>query len=143
LRAHQSSSPPPSSLIVIPSTPVQSFHPFSSDHLILETFFIPFLIHLLKQLILITFAESDNNNNAVVVTEKKSPNQQPVQAIAADENVASSPTTTISMENMLRFFDSPLWWGFVLVQLISIVLVFNLEECSPIVLFSWWRNKIS
>lgn len=31
----------------------------------------------------------------------------------------------------------------ILVQLISFVLVLNIEECSPLVLFSWWRNKIS
>lgn len=31
----------------------------------------------------------------------------------------------------------------ILIQLISFVLVLNIEECSPLVLFSWWRNKIS
>lgn len=31
----------------------------------------------------------------------------------------------------------------ILLQLISFVLVLNIEECSPLVLFSWWRNKIS
>lgn len=31
----------------------------------------------------------------------------------------------------------------ILVQMISFVLVLNIEECSPLVLFSWWRNKIS
>lgn len=28
-------------------------------------------------------------------------------------------------------------------MLLFAVLVFNIEECSPLVLFSWWRNKIS
>lgn len=31
----------------------------------------------------------------------------------------------------------------IMIQLISFVLVLNIEECSPLVLFSWWRNKIS
>lgn len=31
----------------------------------------------------------------------------------------------------------------ILIQLFSFVLVLNIEECSPLVLFSWWRNKIS
>lgn len=30
-----------------------------------------------------------------------------------------------------------------LMQLIPFVLVYCIEECSPLVLFSWWRNKIS
>lgn len=30
-----------------------------------------------------------------------------------------------------------------LLQLIPFVLVYYIEECSPLVLFSWWRNKIS
>jgi len=31
----------------------------------------------------------------------------------------------------------------ILLQMISFILVYNIEECSPLVLFSWWRNKIS
>lgn len=31
----------------------------------------------------------------------------------------------------------------ILLQLIPFVLVYYIEECSPLVLFSWWRNKIS
>lgn len=31
----------------------------------------------------------------------------------------------------------------ILLQLIPFVLVYCIEECSPLVLFSWWRNKIS
>lgn len=34
-------------------------------------------------------------------------------------------------------------FSIILIQLISFVLVLNIEECSPLVLFSWWRNKIS
>lgn len=28
-------------------------------------------------------------------------------------------------------------------QMIPYVLIYCIEECSPLVLFSWWRNKIS
>lgn len=43
-----------------------------------------------------------------------------------------------------RLIDLPtVLFTIILVQLISFVLVLNIEECSPLVLFSWWRNKIS
>lgn len=29
------------------------------------------------------------------------------------------------------------------IQMIPYVLIYCIEECSPLVLFSWWRNKIS
>lgn len=43
-----------------------------------------------------------------------------------------------------RLLDLPaVLFSIILIQLISFVLVLNIEECSPLVLFSWWRNKIS
>lgn len=43
-----------------------------------------------------------------------------------------------------KLLDLPVILFFIiLIQLISFVLVLNIEECSPLVLFSWWRNKIS
>lgn len=43
-----------------------------------------------------------------------------------------------------KFLDLPaILCSIILIQLISFVLVLNIEECSPLVLFSWWRNKIS
>lgn len=43
-----------------------------------------------------------------------------------------------------KFLDLPaVLFSIILIQLISFVLVLNIEECSPLVLFSWWRNKIS
>lgn len=37
----------------------------------------------------------------------------------------------------------PLLTALTCVQLLPFVLVYCIEECSPLVLFSWWRNKIS
>lgn len=37
----------------------------------------------------------------------------------------------------------PMLAAFTVVQLLPFVLVYCIEECSPLVLFSWWRNKIS
>uniref|UniRef100_A0A182K1I2 Uncharacterized protein n=1 Tax=Anopheles christyi TaxID=43041 RepID=A0A182K1I2_9DIPT len=42
-----------------------------------------------------------------------------------------------------KLLDLPVLFAICFVQLISFVLVLNIEECSPLVLFSWWRNKIS
>lgn len=43
-----------------------------------------------------------------------------------------------------KLLDLPaVLFSIILIQLISFVLVLNIEECSPLVLFSWWRNKIS
>lgn len=43
-----------------------------------------------------------------------------------------------------KLLDLPaILFSIILIQLISFVLVLNIEECSPLVLFSWWRNKIS
>uniref|UniRef100_A0A182JGK7 Uncharacterized protein n=1 Tax=Anopheles atroparvus TaxID=41427 RepID=A0A182JGK7_ANOAO len=58
--------------------------------------------------------------------------------------------TTTADYNELQFhgqlkqmLDLPILFAICFVQLISFVLVLNIEECSPVVLFSWWRNKIS
>lgn len=37
----------------------------------------------------------------------------------------------------------PLLAALTCVQILPFVLVYCIEECSPLVLFSWWRNKIS
>lgn len=43
-----------------------------------------------------------------------------------------------------KLLDLPaVLFSIILIQLFSFVLVLNIEECSPLVLFSWWRNKIS
>lgn len=42
-----------------------------------------------------------------------------------------------------KLLDLPFLFAICFAQLISFVLVLNIEECSPLVLFSWWRNKIS
>lgn len=43
-----------------------------------------------------------------------------------------------------KLLDLPaVLFSIILIQMISFVLVLNIEECSPLVLFSWWRNKIS
>lgn len=58
--------------------------------------------------------------------------------------------TTTTDYNELQFYgqlkqmlDLPILFAICFIQLISFVLVLNIEECSPLVLFSWWRNKIS
>lgn len=58
--------------------------------------------------------------------------------------------TTAADYNELQFYDQlkqmidlPILFAICFIQLISFVLVLNIEECSPLVLFSWWRNKIS
>lgn len=58
--------------------------------------------------------------------------------------------TTTADYNQLQFYgqlkqmlDLPILFAICFIQLISFVLVLNIEECSPLVLFSWWRNKIS
>ncbi|XP_058061027.1 uncharacterized protein LOC131211542 [Anopheles bellator] len=60
------------------------------------------------------------------------------------------PATVPDYEEQLQFYgkmrqllDLPILFAICFVQLISFVLVLNIEECSPLVLFSWWRNKIS
>jgi hypothetical protein len=42
-----------------------------------------------------------------------------------------------------KLLDLPILFAIIFVHLISFVLVLNIEQCSPLVLFSWWRNKIS
>lgn len=68
--------------------------------------------------------------------------------------IATTTTTTATQPDYgeLQFYgqlkkllDLPVLFAICFVQLISfvLVLVLNIEECSPLVLFSWWRNKIS
>lgn len=40
-------------------------------------------------------------------------------------------------------FDLSLIFAFLIMQIISWIFIFDLDEYSPLVLFSWWRNKIS
>ncbi|GAB0097124.1 hypothetical protein DMENIID0001_127240 [Sergentomyia squamirostris] len=71
-------------------------------------------------------------------------NQQQQQQKSHHSNVLlpGSHTATRFMD-FAQFFDIPIIFGMVLIQLISIAVVFNAEEYSPLLLFSWWRNKIS
>jgi hypothetical protein len=118
----------------------QALLPLSNELLVFQTIFIPFLFHILKQLILMT---TGCDSQPPTPPTANTDNKKLVPITGGPIAKAQPPASARSMENLLMFFDSPLWLGFILVQLISIVLVFNLEECSPIVLFSWWRNKIS
>lgn len=72
-----------------------------------------------------------------------------IEQQAMDEMKATPPPPPPDC-NELQFYgqlkkllDLPVLFAICFVQLISFVLVLNIEECSPLVLFSWWRNKIS
>lgn len=62
---------------------------------------------------------------------------------------STSTTTTTSLQlphsnkHLTQLLDIPVVCTMLIVQIISYVLVFNIEECSPLILFSLWRNKIS
>lgn len=57
-------------------------------------------------------------------------------------NLVSHPPFTNNKLNS-NFVVAHLIMMLILLQLIPFVLVYYIEECSPLVLFSWWRNKIS
>uniref|UniRef100_A0A182NB14 Uncharacterized protein n=1 Tax=Anopheles dirus TaxID=7168 RepID=A0A182NB14_9DIPT len=68
-------------------------------------------------------------------------------AFADPQHQRGDETVTTNNEynygQLKKLIDLPVLFAICFVQLISFVLVLNIEECSPLVLFSWWRNKIS
>lgn len=61
------------------------------------------------------------------------------------QQIAKDDDNLVNLCGQLKkLLDLPaVLFSIILIQLISFVLVLNIEECSPLVLFSWWRNKIS
>lgn len=92
----------------------------------------------------VTDSEYNNNNNNDIglladETEINCFRQAKKQQIdKGDDNLVNL------CGQLKKLLDLPaVLFSIILIQLISFVLVLNIEECSPLVLFSWWRNKIS
>lgn len=93
-----------------------------------------------------------NNNNNINAMNQINDNGKVMQ-----DNIESSGMAYFQQMNdknddhlvklcgqLKKLLDLPaVLFSIILIQLISFVLVLNIEECSPLVLFSWWRNKIS
>lgn len=119
-------SPPPQALIPRPSNvPSSSSLPHIKQH---SSLYCALLSHLLIALM--------NAPSATDVVTTKSL----LEFLAADKTVdrrqiGSTVKPTAVLIQLIVLLG--------LMQLIPFVLVYCIEECSPLVLFSWWRNKIS
>lgn len=102
----------------------------------------------------VTDSEYNNNNNNINTNCKRNIND--IGLLADDTDKATcfhqkkqqSDDKGDNLVNLCgqlkKLLDLPaVLFSIILIQLISFVLVLNIEECSPLVLFSWWRNKIS
>lgn len=78
------------------------------------------------------FQPSLSNFPFPIITTTTSSGNNYVPHSAATNNKINSHFVVVHLIMML-----------ILLQLIPFVLVYYIEECSPLVLFSWWRNKIS
>lgn len=67
----------------------------------------------------------------------------PFPIITTDSHHLVIHPTSTNMKINSNFVVAHLIMMLILLQLIPFVLVYYIEECSPLVLFSWWRNKIS
>lgn len=90
------------------------------------------------------FMNNNNNNN-------NRNNEQMMNDIDKSRLTCFQQMTDENDDNLVKLYgqlkkllDLPaVLFSIILIQMISFVLVLNIEECSPLVLFSWWRNKIS
>lgn len=94
-----------------------------------------------------SFMNNNNNNNAARTNE----NGNIINDIDKSRITCFQQMTDENDDNFVKMYgqlkkllDLPaVLFSIILIQMISFVLVLNIEECSPLVLFSWWRNKIS
>lgn len=94
-----------------------------------------------------SFMNNNNNNNAARTNE----NGNIINDIDKSRMTCFQQMTDENDDNFVKMYgqlkkllDLPaVLFSIILIQMISFVLVLNIEECSPLVLFSWWRNKIS
>lgn len=102
----------------------------------------------------VTDSEYNNNNNNNNSNCKRNINDIGLLADETDINcfrqtkkqqIDKGDDNLVNLCGQLKkLLDLPaVLFSIILIQLISFVLVLNIEECSPLVLFSWWRNKIS
>lgn len=93
-----------------------------------------------------------NNNNNINAMNQINDNGKVMQANIETSDMAYFQQMNDKNDDHLvklcgqlkKLLDLPaVLFSIILIQLISFVLVLNIEECSPLVLFSWWRNKIS
>lgn len=97
--------------------------------------------------IVINDSNNNNNNNANQTNE----NGKVINDIDQSSMTYFQQISDKNDDNLVKLcgqlkklLDLPaVLFSIILIQLISFVLVLNIEECSPLVLFSWWRNKIS
>lgn len=100
-----------------------------------------------KKTTIIINNDSNNNNNANKITE----NEKTFEDIDKSSMKYFQQMSDKNDDNLVKLcgqlkklLDLPaVLFSIILIQMISFVLVLNIEECSPLVLFSWWRNKIS
>lgn len=100
-----------------------------------------------KQNKLIINNNNNNNNNANQTNE----NGKMINDIDKSSMTYFQQMSDKNDDNLVKLcgqlkklLDLPaVLFSIILIQLFSFVLVLNIEECSPLVLFSWWRNKIS
>lgn len=107
-----------------PSTHTQ-FPVLSPKYSLYFTMFISMLGHLFKQFD-DDLNHDDNNNDDKI--------SQPIPFNPKNKHLMAAATMPI----ILLFLVALL-----LELALPSMLVYNIEECSPLVLFSWWRNKIS
>lgn len=92
------------------------------------------------------FMNNNNNNNNTTRTNEKMMNEVDKARLACFQQMTDeNDDNLVKLYGQLRkLLDLPaVLFSIILIQMISFVLVLNIEECSPLVLFSWWRNKIS
>lgn len=66
-----------------------------------------------------------------------------ISSLSANTNQSQKHQNHHNHRNHQPNYIIPLMAALTCVQLLPFVLVYCIEECSPIVLFSWWRNKVS
>lgn len=93
------------------------------------------------------FVNNNNNNNANPSNENgKMINDMDKSSMSYFQQMSDKNDDHLVKlcSQLKKLLDLPaVLFSIILIQLISFVLVLNIEECSPLVLFSWWRNKIS
>lgn len=91
------------------------------------------------------FMNNNNNNNINRTNEKLINDIDKSRLTCFQQMTDENDDNLVKLYGQLKkLLDLPaVLFSIILIQMISFVLVLNIEECSPLVLFSWWRNKIS
>lgn len=115
---------------------------FFSNMILLSSLFcnLPIFQSMINIFELLTFITFDYvNREADVDDEEKSSINDGGKMKKNTQNI----NHLFSQMNNIIIFPIVILSVILLQMLLFAVLVFNMEECSPLVLFSWWRNKIS